>query len=326
MSGAIAELITKADFVDSAKRLFEVMDRFEIYINRQYLQMVLRVRDNLPLRYLEQLITSGRTEEAFRIIHREVQKFAAETSKAFVAAGESTAQALSPLGALAFDQTNFRAVDVMRRNKLDLVREFLADQREATRQALTRGIAQGANPRVQARMFRESIGLTARQEGAVANYQSLLERRSVESLTRKLRDRRFDRTVSRAISEDKPLTPEQINRMTTRYRERYLKYRSETIARTESLSAVHEGSEEMYTQAIEEGTLDPRKIEQEWIARLDGRQRDSHDAMHRQKRPMGEPFVSGQGNFLRYPGDRQAPAEDRIQCRCGRTVRMKEVT
>jgi hypothetical protein len=36
----------------------------------------------------------------------------------------------------------------------------------------------------------------------------------------------------------------------------------------------------------------------------------------------GEKFVSGLGNELAYPGDPDAPAEDRINCRCWREFRI----
>lgn len=44
--------------------------------------------------------------------------------------------------------------------------------------------------------------------------------------------------------------------------------------------------------------------------------RESHMYMHRQKRRQGEPFISGNNNELRYPGDRSAPIEEWINCQC----------
>ena len=47
--------------------------------------------------------------------------------------------------------------------------------------------------------------------------------------------------------------------------------------------------------------------------------------MRGQKRKWGELFRSGLGNALRYPCDPDAPAGDRVSCRCGRTVRILPV-
>jgi hypothetical protein len=52
--------------------------------------------------------------------------------------------------------------------------------------------------------------------------------------------------------------------MTERCQERYVKYRGETIARTESLRAVHQGSQEMFQQAVDNGIVDPGNITRTW--------------------------------------------------------------
>ena len=57
-------------------------------------------------------------------------------------------------------------------------------------------------------------------------------------------------------------------------------------------------------------------VEGVWHTAADERVRPSHQYMHLQRRPLGEPFLSGDGNLLEYPGDRRAPAEDVIRCRC----------
>lgn len=44
--------------------------------------------------------------------------------------------------------------------------------------------------------------------------------------------------------------------------------------------------------------------------------RDSHIDTHRQIRNQGIPFVTGAGHAMRYPGDRNGPIEEWINCRC----------
>lgn len=226
-----------------------------------------------------------------------------------------------------FDALNERAIQEMSQNKLRLVRQFSDQQRLSTREALEAGVRRGINPRDMAREFKNSIGLTQRQVQAVNNYRDMLIRGDREALRRELRDKRFDRTVDRAIRSGKPLSEEQIDRMVTRYRQKYLKYRAETIARTEALRAVHAGSDEMYAQAVENGTLQANALIQTWkTASNKSNVRDSHKYMHNQKRGIGESFVSGKGNLLRYPGDPNAPGADTVQCRCAKTTRYKEIS
>ena len=192
------------------------------------------------------------------------------------------------------------------------------------RRALVAGTEAGVNPIAQARNFRAAIGLTETQLAAVDNFERMLREGSAEALTRELRDKRFDRTVARAIAGD-PLSEDQINLMTRRYRERYVKFRSETIARTEALRAVNAGSHEMIQQAVEAGKIDAAQITRQWNTSLDGRERASHAAMHLQPRGFGEAFTSGDGFALMFPGDPAAPAKETIQCRCAVTTRVSGV-
>ena len=178
------------------------------------------------------------------------------------------------------------------------------------------GIERGLNPRDQARQFRESVGLTGRQENAVQNYRRALESAAEgdsAALSRQLRDRRFDRTVQRAARTGKPLTTSQINRMTSRYRQRYIKYRAEVIARTEALRSVHAGTEELYRQAIDAGHVQEQELQRTWISAADERTRVSHQNLNGMIRGINETFP-GLAGELKYPGDPDAPASETIQC------------
>ena len=323
MSGALAYDFTKVDFVDPAKRIFDLIAKYEVRLNRQFLVMINSIKDDMVLKEIEQLIISGRLDEAFTSAEAYVNRFAGQINNVYIASGTDTAAALGPVAVVDFDITNIRAVNTMRLNQFNFVREFTQEQIITTRHALMDGVARGLNPRAQARVFRDSIGLTLRQQSAVSNYRRLLEEGSTEALTRKLRDGRFDRTVQAAIRDGRALTPEQIDRMTGRYQERYVKYRSEVIARTESLSSVHEGKEEMYQQAFDNGVLDPDKVIRKWHPARDARVRDTHWPMSGQERKVGEPFRTGAGVYIMYPGDRNAPAKERIQCRCATSTTIR---
>lgn len=302
-----------------------MVDRVEPQFRAEVLAVIRTIQDRYTLGQLSDLIQSGRVEEAMRFVEVAARRLGAAWQGTYQSAGAETALAVNrSIGsfAVSFDMTNTRAITAARANQIRLVREFSTEQRRATRQALLEGITRGANPIEQARNFRDSIGLTSYQERAVANYRRALEMGSSQALERQLRDRRFDRTVARAIEGEAPLSRGQIDTMVERYRERYVKYRSEVIARTESMSAAAEGARESYIQAVESGDLSPQRVTRTWNTAGDKRVRDSHETMDGQTVGYDEPFTTGSGHRVRYPGDPAAPPEERIQCRCSVSTRI----
>lgn len=314
MSGSIA----KQGSEDSASRLERLIRAAEPRIRNEFLRLVRSVSSQRTLEQLANLLERGLIDEALDLVEQIPAALATVVTFTFTVSSEDTARVIARIlnRPVSFDQTNQRAVNIMRDARLRLIREFTTEQRNATRQALIEGIQRGLNPRDQARLFRDSIGLTSRQIQAVQRYRELLEMNSREALTRQLRDRRFDGSVQRAVRGETHLNEEQIDRMVQRYRERYLIYRSQVIARTEALRAVHQGVEEMYQQSFDSGLLDPGQLVRIWITSRDARVRDTHNGMNGQQRQVGEQFETDAGNLLRYPGDELAPASEIVQCRC----------
>ena len=280
---------------------------------------------------LAQLIAQGQVEQALDVAVRAgTLRLSQHYSAVYVETGTSTAVQMTDIldAVVDFNQVHDRAVAHMQGERLRLIREFGSEQRRATRLALSDGITRGANPVEQARAFRGSIGLTQKQEQSVLNYRSYLERAAdgdTTALNRNLRDRRFDRTIRSSVRTGQPLSTQQIDGMTTRYRERYVKYRSQVIARTEALRSVHSAQEEATEQAIEDGSIGRGDIERTWIAAADDRVRDSHVTLNGVVRGKDEPFPGLAGPIL-YPGDPAAPPEETVQCRCTLAITIKPST
>lgn len=307
----------------NAKQLDALLRSYEARFGASWIAAMDAIKAELSKPEAEALLAQGRTDEALRLAASYVGRWFQDTwfPGMMVTAVREAADVSRMLKLpIVYDGTARRTIEALRENRLRLVVGFTQAQREAGYQAIQRGLLEGVNPKEVARGFRDSIGLTPRQEAAVANYRRLLtEGNTGEALTRELRDRRFDPS----LRSPEPLKPEHIDRMVERYRERMLKYRAETIARTEALRALNAGQNAMYEQAVSEGTLDRDALELEWFTARDERVRASHRAMHGQRRKVGEAYVSGLGNKIRYPGDDSAPAEDTIQCRCVRVPRLK---
>jgi len=310
-------------FNDPASRLNELVAKMEPRFRKRFLEVVASIKSQMDLESIARLLQNGQIEEALVTAEVAALRVSGVFNQGFILAGDDTAKYLSQaLDVIVdFNHLNESALDVMTRNQLRLVTGFMDEQRKATHEALVDGVRRGLNPIEQARNFRESIGLTEYQQQIVNNYRRQLNTLDRGLFDRELRDRRFDSTVLRAIEENRNLSQVEIERMVQRYTERWIKYRSEVIARTESLSSVHAGSNESYKQAIASGDLDAEDLVQEWVTSGLPTVRDSHLSMEGQQRGIGEMFVSGLGNELEFPGDTRAPIEDTAQCACTVTVR-----
>lgn len=321
-----AKVVYKADIIDPPKRIVELISLWEPRIARAFFQSVADVRAQIGIDEIIALIEQGTPTQVLPQIRSIAERVASVSGAAYGAAAVSTAQFLSSKLSVIidFDQTNTAAVEQLRNNRLNLVREFSQEQINATRTALIIGTEQGFNPRQQARSFRNSIGLTQKQVQAVNNYRNALLALSSDSLQRQLRDKRFDPTVRRAVENQEALTQAQVNRMVERYQQRYLRYRSEVIARSEALESVNSGNHNMYQQAIEKGDIQNDDLERTWNTSRKHNVRSSHQPMNGQKvQGLNASFISGAGNRLRYPGDRNAPASETVQCQCVASTRIK---
>lgn len=320
-----------ADIEDTADRLNRLLDQQEVRIATIFRTAISDLKAEIDLDELADMLEQGRVNEALDRLKHAAEALGSASNVAFVTAGQSTADFLTGagVGRVVFNQVNLLAVAAMQASRLDLIREFTAEQLRATSAALVSGVEAGTNPRAQARDFRDSIGLTSNQWTHVASYRAALERVGLDddaaanALGRALRDGRGDKQVMAAARAGRKLPPEKIDWLVTRYTERYVKHRSEVIGRTEALRAVHQGNEEAYRQAIADGTLDPDKIVRTWRTRLDGRERHTHMLLNGQKRGWGESWTTKHGE-IRYPGDPDAPAVETIQCRCAILTRIRQ--
>jgi hypothetical protein len=310
----------KSPEVERIERLVRGLERS---VKRAFLRFVQTIQSDEVLREVADFLGRGDVEAALAVVDRYIARMASVLSEVFILAGRTEVSVLAdqvrswaPSTGISFDPVNERAAALMRSAQLQFIREIAASQREAIRQALTEGLLEGAGPRQMARAFRNALGLTASQEAAVHNYRRLLEAGSAEALDRDLRDRRFDRTVERADRTGEPLKAAQIDRMVSRYREHYVAYRAETIARTETTRVVGQARQEALQQTLEDTGIDAELVERVWRSTRDNRVRHTHRLMDGQAVGMEERFTSPSGARLRYPGDPEAPGSETIMCRC----------
>lgn len=303
------------------------MKRLDRETAKAFLAYVATMKSVAMIREIERLIAANQVEEAIRIVDSHIRKFASVIPRNYsfvgndtVASLEPTIRRLRPRIAISFDPAHPRAAAQMERQTLDLISRITDDQRTSVRNALTRAFQDGAGPRQAARAYRDAVGLTAKQHEAVRSYRALLEVGSVDALDRGLADRRYaPRSESLDARRDyvESLTSAEIDRMVEAYERKYIRYRAETIARTETTRTVNSANHEAFVQVMGESDIDDTRIERTWQFAHDARTRDSHRNLQtRVVIGLNTPFVTGLGNQAIVPGDESLPAEDVINCRC----------
>lgn len=209
--------------------------------------------------------------------------------------------------AVFFDRLNPRVIEAVRTLETNVVGGMNESMRATVLQAVERGLVERRAPRTIARGIREVIGLSPRGEEAVANFRKMLETGDREALTRLLRDRRFDRTLDRALGKGGTgLTSAQIESMVAANRRKAIALNANTVASTAVKDAYKIATRESWASAIDRGIVDGDRLMRQYIGVDDERERDKHRALNNQIVRFDQPYSSGQ----MYAG------EGDYNCRC----------
>lgn len=193
------------------------------------------------------------------------------------------------------------------------IREISDETREAVRLAVSDSIITGRSPKQTARDFRSSIGLTVNQEKTVQRFKKALEvgdAAYINSLTTP------NKAVKEAVESAAKLSRSRIDTMVEQQRAKYVKLRTETIARTESLTAVSVGQDQAVRTGLVTGAISNELLKR-WLYRHDGRTRDVHISTGENNGwiPIDRPFSTPLGPLM-FPRDPAGTAANIINCRC----------
>jgi hypothetical protein len=317
-----------------SKELFAIADRFEPRIRRALYAAFHAMRKRVPVGLIQRKFEGGGIEGVMSLLNKIEDDLKStvrdELRNAITESGRVTI-GLMPTAAVLnpdfmFDVMNPATADFVRQYEFNLIRLISENTREAVRMGLTRDVISGRNPLDTARTFRSSLGLTPKQSTAVTNYRKALEELDRRALTMMLRDKRFDRTVLRAIDDNRRLSTAQINKMVGRYQERFVKYRSQVIARTEALRAASIGQQVAIKQILSDGAVDGDKVRRFWVPARDNRTRNAHRVipeMNPEGVPLDGVYKTPLGP-LAFPRDPSGVAENTIQCRCAERFKLME--
>ena len=322
------------------ERYEALIAEFEPILQEVFLAAVADLRSGVALREVIERLERRDIEGALDALHLDRAAYSPldeVIQRAYSGGGRATVAAMpslrDPGGAHAvirFDAQAYRAVQWLRDHSLsemmvrvdkEVARTIIADGLERGRGARRIGLdIAGRINRATGRREGGVIGLSDPQaQHIISMRQRLLSGDPVEMakvFTMMRRDRRFDRTIQKAINEGRAVALEDVDRMTARYSDRMLQLRAETIAQDQGMAAFNAAQIEAYEQAIERGLVDVSTLQKTWRTNLDGRERFTHREMNRQTVGFREGFQSPSGSVLKHPHDPDAPAEERIRCRC----------
>jgi len=326
---SIAKASSRGNLVISDLKL--IAEKHSPKIRKALLKSFDEIRNKAKLSKVLNAFKTGGLSQALKLIDgmEDIlsKNVLTELSDAVSNSGKAGVQFFNSVGATTnamFNLVNPKTGFALHQHGLRLIREIAGETRKAVMNHVQASLIAGQNPTAMARGFRDTIGLTTKQELAVRNFKGYLETANPQALKRKLRDRRFDNTIKQ-ILDGKNVGSTKIDQMVNRYRQRFVKYRAETIARTESLRAISMGEYEGLRQAQEQGKVDDR-LRRFWIFTQDSRTRVTHigvPGLNPKGVRVNEAFQTNLGQLL-YPRDPNGLAANTVNCRCSVVYRLDE--
>tara|TARA_R110002051_G_scaffold230715_1_gene292713 strand:+ start:1465 stop:2505 length:1041 start_codon:yes stop_codon:yes gene_type:complete len=332
-----------------AQLFAELADRYGLAVAEAFFRAMDDIKGAAEIQRITAAIEAGQIEDAIAAMHIDAEAYDGlldTIREAYTEGGRTAVSGLPSRQAdgtalvIRFNGRNRVAENWLRDHSSDLITRIVDDQRQAVRAALRDSMEAGVNPRTAALRIvgtinRQSgkregglLGLSGPQEGYVRNARAELASGDPTALRaylgRTKRDKRFDRTIERAIRDETPVPAETIGKATASYSNRLLKLRGDTIGRVEALSALQSAKHEAYRQAIESGQIAESAVRKVWRSAGDFRVRDTHRALNGDSVAFREAFVTPSGARMRFPLDTSlgAGAEETINCRCDAEYRI----
>lgn len=295
------------------RRVLDASDRRAAAFVRAYIRAVEQARGRVEARRIEAHLRTYQIDEAARLVSEAwalaAREWAPLVSNAVLAALEEGADLAGTAPqlrlALAFDRTNPASTAWARERAAALVTRVTEDVRQAVRAIVTDAFERQVDVRDTARAIRRVIGLRPDQVRAAARYRDELQAlaASQQPVTRATRMRRLS---------SRGLTPAKVDAWVQRYEERLLRQRADLIARTEILTAEHQGQLALWRQQVEAGLL-PDGTVKRWIVTPDDRLCPVCAVMDGQRRRLFEPFDAGPFGLVMMPPAHPA-------CRCSAAI------
>ena len=321
----------------------DLLERYGRLVADAFMRAIDDLRRGAELQRIIASLEAGDIDAALEALHIDPEAFneiADRFKEVHAEAGKVTAEAMPkrrPDGTalvVRFDGRNPQAEAWLSSHSSDLITRLTTEQRDLVRASLSESMRRGVNPRQAAldivgRVNRATgrreggvLGLSAPQEAYVRSARDQLASSDPADLraylTRAKRDKRFDRSVTKAIREGTAVDPAIAAKAVTAYERRLLKLRGDTIGRVEAMTSLQQAKFEAYRQAVAAGKVAENTVTKVWRSASDLRVRHTHRGLNGDSARLNEPFRSPSGALLRFPMDTAlgAGADEIVNCRC----------
>ncbi|MBU2233186.1 MAG: head morphogenesis protein [Alphaproteobacteria bacterium] len=319
----------------------DLLERYGRAVADAFFRALDTLRAGVELQRVTAALQNNDIEAVLEALHIDPEAFNEIPEKARQAheeAGKVTAQAMpkrNPDGTalvVRFDGRNPEAEAWLSLHSSDLITRITTEQRDLVRATLTESMRRGVNPRQAALEIvgkvnratgkREGgiLGLSKPQAEYVASARTELGSTDPASLQnylhRKRRNKQYDGHVRRALKTGKPIPAEAAGRMIRDYERSLLKQRGELIGLHETFSALEQGKQQAYKQAVAAGKIAESAVTKTWRALSVRNYRHQHRAINGQKVGLNGLFVLSDGTTMQHPHDKDAPVSHTAGCRC----------
>lgn len=331
--------------VDINRTIEEIKQKYGPRVARAFSDAVRDLRDSVTLKRVIEALDAGDAQRALDMLNIDEAAFSGlrqQLAAVFaeiggvVVAGVRFDPPGETRGVIRWNVGNPEAVRALNEWLGTKITQITEDTRNAARVALSEGYAKGHGPRQIAldvvgrvgpngRRSGGVLGLSGHQERWVSNMREYLRNGELDKVLRmSKRDRRFDRTIRKLLKEGRTPTEAQINKWTGHYSDKLLKLRGDTIARTETASAVEQGRFDAFRQGMDAKGYPYQYAIKEWRHGGGGmRPRVQHVAENETEvRGLDTPFRMPDGTLIQYPHAPETPAKHAINCTCSLLVRM----
>jgi len=307
-----------------------LLTRLEPRVAAAFADAIQAARRNVDFAALIEALERGDLNAAIRLLDvPQALLFPLEDAvrAAYIEGGAMVAVA-APQALIGFGGSSPSAQAWLRELSSVRIQGIREDTLEATRIALEAGREQGMGSREMATMIvgkrvgnrREGgiLGLTTQIADSIMTARAKLlsgdPALMAEYLELKLRDRRYDRTIKKAIAEGRRLTVKEVDAILDAHKSKALAYRGKVIAKNETFQALEAGRYEAVRQALE--NPDVAKGVCRWQHNLSQEPRLDHVSMSGTVVEFGQDFVFPDGARMKHPHDPAGGARMNLGCRC----------
>jgi len=277
--------------------LSRVASRLEPALRRRFLEAIAAANGEVSLEELASALASGNMSQVeaaakLDLLSNRLDGLLPDLKLAFLIGAQVGHTVLTDAGMqMSFDLINPHAVSWVERVGAARVTEIGEETRMAIRSYVEQAFTEGIPARDTARRLITDnlIGLHSRQLDAVENFRLRLE----------------------DVGE---LTDAQIDGRVARYAKAQLRLRANNIARTETMNASSDGQRALWSEAKNQGLLEPDRTRRRWIIADDERLCEDCEAYDGTTATLDGEYTQKRGGTGRYPKSKGPTLHP--SCRC----------